>query len=385
MALNSFHRTNIIDLSLFLFVGLCSAYITSVTSFSPYYFGYVFSVLLLFLYQITKNRIPSLKRISSVCVILFLYFLFLLYNYSVNNSLNLFFGAIIILCVNQMSTIITFSICEQVKNPKKKISDGIHLFYSVSVIFGLADFIYRLFTSEWNMTGKYFFYNFKMHALMFLDSNWTGFLFMLEFAFFFYLKDKNLFGIKRKHLLMVFLIVVLSVSRAAMLSCVMVIVFSKIKKYRRIRKLILPFLVCCLVFVSPFMITVLSKDDSFSTKLRILNGLAYYFKHMDLFKLFVGLGPLGADNLSLLGDIGPGLGGHLYLIVKIMDIGLIGLFFELLFLFFVIRLTGGEFFYIFLPFIICGLSMCPSNLSPLYVFAGLMLFIEKNARSKKWI
>lgn len=385
MVLNSFHRTSIIDLSLFLFVGLCSAYITSVTSFSPYYFGYVFSVLFLFLYQITKNRMPNLKKINSACVILFLYFLFLLYNYSVNNSLNLFFGAIIILCVNQLSTIITYSICEQVKSPKKKISDGIHFFYNISVIFGVADFIYRLFTSEWNMTGKYFFYNFKMHALMFLDSNWTGFFFMLEFAFFVYLKDKNLFGIKRKHLLIVFLIVVLSVSRAAMLSCVIVIIFSKIKKYRRIRKLILPFLVVFLIFVIPLMITFLSRDDSFSTKLRILDGLAYYFKHIDFFKLFVGLGPLGSENFSLLGDIGASLGGHLYLIVKIMDIGLIGLFFELLFLFSVIRLTGREFLYIFLPFIICGLSMCPSNLSPLYVFAGLMLFIEKNVRSEKWI
>lgn len=104
---------------------------------------------------------------------------------------------------------------------------------------------------------------------------------------------------------------------------------------------------------------------------------------MNFFNLLIGNGTLAAStNMALLGNIG--YSAHLYFIIKTLDLGLIGLILDFGYLLIINYLSKNKFFYILLPFSICGLSMCPTNLSMMYVFGGLIIFIEESRRRKLW-
>ena len=218
---------------------------------------------------------------------------------------------------------------------------------------------------------------------MFTDSNWTGFIYMLIFAFFVYLRDCTAL-VGRKKIRAVFLIILLSFSRAAIISSLFVLFYSFfVRQSKNTKRAIMVGLILFALFSVTAFIAVLSKDDSFSTKLTLLHGLEYYLRHADIPALLIGNGTLAASlNTSLLGDIG--YSAHLYIIIKILDLGLVGLMFDFLYLLVINSISRNAFMYVLLPFCLCGLSMCPTNLSMMYVFAGLMIFIEECRRSGTW-
>ena len=49
-----------------------------------------------------------------------------------------------------------------------------------------------------------------------------------------------------------------------------------------------------------------------------------------------------------------------------------------------IKKSHGKFLYMLLPFFVCGLSMCPTNLSYMYVFSGVLLYLENHKRGMQY-
>lgn len=374
-------KRNIIELSLVLFVGFCSAYITQITSYSPYYFGYLVSLLFLFLYAFINLKIGKPKNSKILLFFTTIIFLYYIFNGFITKTQKAILGNIILLCVNQISTIITYQICSQISFSKKErvLKDSINFFYKIALFLGICDFLYRFVHSTRTYVGYQFFYNFKLNSLMFPDSNWTGFIYMLVFAFFVYLKDNTRF-ITKKQIVCIFVVILLSFSRAATASSILVILYSEFQKLSKSKRKFVFIISVMLFFIFvPIIISFLSKDDSFGTKLALLNGAKYYLHHVSLKNFLFGNGTLAAStDMSLLGNIG--YSAHLYLIIKILDLGLIGLLIDFGYLLIIFLISRKKFFYLVLPFFVCGLSMCPTNLSMMYVFGGLMIYIEENKR-----
>ena len=104
-----------------------------------------------------------------------------------------------------------------------------------------------------------------------------------------------------------------------------------------------------------------------------------YHETLQIEKLLIGFGfGFAAGDLADMYLNYSGVHGHLYIVIKLMDFGILGLFLELIYFFTIMRLTNFKFLYLFIPFFICGLSMAPGNLSFLYCFSGVVIFLEQN-------
>lgn len=128
-SLNFNLKRNILECSLLLFVGLCSAYITQATSLSPYYFGYLLSILILFLYDLATLKIANWKKINALFFLFFITVSYYIFNSFYTNTQMYILGNIVLLCINQLSTIITYQLCKHISVNKKLIKDCINFFY----------------------------------------------------------------------------------------------------------------------------------------------------------------------------------------------------------------------------------------------------------------
>ena len=365
------------NLALLLYVGLCSAYLTSVTSFSPFYFGLLFSLVFCFVAFLHRLSVFADKNKRALLKVFFITMIFYFVNLSYTKTFSKAVGLFFLLAINQFSTIYVYGICHYVKK-EKIIKHCVRFYFYVTVVIGVIDLIYRWFIRLNIYRGPQYFYNFKM-SIMFTDSNWNGFIYMLAFSFFIYLRDRYKMVSKNK-LLVLFLFVLLAISRAAISCSVLVIIYSKFQKLSRYKKSIFVITVaiafCC---IFPILFYYAMHDDSFQTKLIIFKGLAYYLTHNSFTQLLIGFGTqFATSDLADMYMNYSGVVGHAYIVLKIMDLGIIGLFLELIYFYVLLKITNYSFAYLLIPFLVCGLSMCPSNLSFFYVFAGIIVFLESN-------
>ncbi len=377
---------NISIVALILFVGLCSCYITSVSHFSPYYFGLLLLIAFSFILLINNYKMRNDYVSKSLSTIVIVMASFLIFNIYKTTTIEKMPGILFLLLINQISTLIIYNICflsSQKTDSRYFIKDAVHLYFFIEVILGIIDLIYRFAKRTDFYSGIQYFYNFKS-SIMFEDSNWNGFIYMISFAFFLYLYD-NYRIIGKWHLRILFIFCVFSLSRAAVFSSIIVIIFSRFIKFPyKKRKMYVVFLILVSSFVLPFLIFFVTHDDSFNTKIVIIKGLAYYISHTPIDKLLIGFGTgFASSEYSLPFMNYAWVQGHLYLVVKILDIGLIGICLELLYFYALIRFSKIKFLYLFIPFFVCGLSMAPTNLSFLYCFAGIIVFIEQNRTKMK--
>ncbi|GHU75204.1 hypothetical protein FACS189461_1010 [Spirochaetia bacterium] len=105
----------------------------------------------------------------------------------------------------------------------------------------------------------------------------------------------------------------------------------------------------------------------------------YYLAHSTILQLLWGNGLSAAStDVSLYGKMYGDI-GNLYIVNKVIDIGFIGFGLEIVFFLVCLNLTKNKLMYIFLPFLIAGFSMCPSNLSYFYTLIGITIGIERNS------
>ena len=364
-----------------LLIIFCSAYLTQLTSFSPFYFAYAFA-LLLFILSFLQNPHTHIYR-----MMLYLFILLIaaeinsFIGYMINPHSDESYYMFLDLMFNQFLTVFLLLLLSNSKNILF-VQKSVDAYYYVAVVFGFADFIYRVIHRGYGASGWKFFYNYKFNSIMFLDSNWTGFIYMIAFAFFIYLRSCNIFNISKRKCSILLLLVLLSFSRAALFCCFIVLFFDfymRRQKSERLLILSIAGILFPVLFYCVFLFFL--QDGSFRTKLELLNGILYYIQHIDIIHLLFGNGIGSAsNNLPLLGNIN--LGGHLYIVVKLITFGLVGFLLDIFFFLACIRFTNKKIFYLLLPFFICGLSMCPTNLSFMYVFIGLMIYIEQNCKKR---
>ena len=355
-----------------LLIGLSNAYFTTVTSFSPAYIGILLAPLSFIFFINSGETIRRNVKTIGIFIFIFAFLLLLLIDCLITGNtdkasyyFNYWFynHFIFILCVYY------FQRCNLTQ-----IIKIIKVLFVISSLVFIIDFIYRMNNARSDFSGLLAFYNFKFNSIMFLDSNWPGFMSMLLFSVLVYLKD-NHFLKSNKILFFSFLLVIQTLSRAAMASCVAVLLFSR---FIRLRKKIKYYII---VIGTPFMIVLvifmLTKltDASFLSKLEILKGMLYYITHFDLHTLIWGNYPDAChDSLRFMHVW---IGGHLYM-TRYIDFGFITALFEFIIFALLCIYTHFKALYIILPFLIAGISFAPWNLPYMYCLLGLIYVLENS-------
>ena len=361
----------------FLFLVMLSAgYITKISHFSPAYIGFGLAIVFIPLLFIYKFRF-FYKNEFNLFVYLIFYFIYLVVASLLTHNSNILARYISGFLFNQFIFLLTiFFMKYSSKNDIMKALKA-YLFFTALII--VCDTLYRFTHASNFYTGRQWFYNFKNNAIMFDDSNWTGFISMLNFSMLVYLRDRKI-SFNKLFLPLYFILTCLTFSRAAVVCQIVVLLYSWNIRKNKINKRFV--IICFVPMILLFVMYIVKNlnDDSFGTKLALMKGLIYYLQH-NANALLLGNGIEAASNgEALLGRVG--YAGHLYLIVKIIDIGLIGFLFEIIFFIKCIKYSKGSYYYLFIPFALCGLSMCPSNLSFFYMLTALMVGVENEYYSK---
>jgi len=369
-------RVNINTIALFFIFVLSSAWLQTVTHFSPAYLGIFLCVILIFCY-ITNGGYLKVS-FSSLFLLYLLFIAYIIIEIVLTNSKGYEFQYIRFLLYNQLYMIlILFCGKNQTKNDLLFLST---VYLKVTILFLGADFIYRIANFSIITTNPvYFFYNLKYNSLLFSsDSNYTGVLAIISYGFFLYLKNRFSY----KNIVLQFLYILLTIatlSRAAIFTLLLLEYFS-FNRYLLNKKKYLLFSIeiCGVGYGVLILVLKYINDSSLLSKFAMLSGfLNYYLPHVDMYHFLFGYGwhEVGVDSAELLG--GTQYGGHLFIILMIQGFGFIGFLFIILFLILSLFYSRGKTNYVIFPYIVVGFSSVPLLIPYMYAIIGMQLLLEK--------
>lgn len=358
----------------FLLIALSNFYLTTITKLSPAYIGIVLSLMCFLLFY--NAKIKASNKTSVVVLFCFFYFVYLIIDCVITGNSEKKSYYINYFIFNQLFFVVSVFYLQQCNFKGITNIIGGLVFFSVFIF--VLDAVYRVIFAVSDYSGLLAFYNYKESGLMFDDSNWSGFMSMLIYSFFLYLRDRKVYY-RKGIILLFFVLTVLTISRAAILSCLLITMYSwykKKNKYIRIRLFLL--FMPILVFAILYAINNIT-DGSFVSKLGMVGGLGYYITTFDSHTIFWGNYPeAGLDGRTFMNYW---LGGHLYL-TRFIDFGLGALIIELLFLLLINFYSNNQAFYIIFPFFIAGLSFAPGNLPYMYMYLAIIYVIENSLYKK---
>ena len=218
------------------------------------------------------------------------------------------------------------------------------------------------------------FYLYKFNSLMFADSNTSGLLGMQ--IFFLVLGFSHFYKKENKILLsFLFLAILLSISRAAILATILsffLVYFTKNKYFYRL----IPLMLICVGLTAIGVYIYFFDDPSNQERFSIfLNAKDYIFHSASLMELFFGIG-LG-NSIEVINQA-----AHNILLTYFLELGGIG--FLVFFTFFasVSFLEKEAFKYVILPAFIAGLSYYMYAGTP-FLFIPIALIVEISIRNRE--
>lgn len=156
------------------------------------------------------------------------------------------------------------------------------------------------------------FYAYKFNSLMYLDSNFVGLQLVILFAMLFALRREDI-RVPLYWKIWNFVLIVLTVSRASVITAVAVMFLVVLSRARGIVRMIL---VAAIAAAAIGMFLVIRNDPSFLSKFDILSRFVIYLRGADLTSLMMGVGV--SRSLDVLG-----IGGHNFVVVYITELGLV--------------------------------------------------------------
>jgi hypothetical protein len=193
----------------------------------------------------------------------------------------------------------------------------INKYLTISTIFLVADMIRRFILMDKSVLS---FYMFKFHGIMFMDSNFSGFFAMINFAFSLYLMDKKFIVFSKAFMFLQFILILLNFSRAAIIATIMLMLFLFYRNQTLIIKIILVFMS---IFIICFLFIFVASDASGASKINIFQKTMDYLKHVSIKQLLFGNG-IGS-SLDLLG-----IDAHNFISGQLIELGFISLSLHLL-------------------------------------------------------
>ncbi|HEI3836450.1 TPA: O48 family O-antigen polymerase, partial [Escherichia coli] len=263
------------------FIGLlwlisCGLYITQITAISPVYFIFILSMILVFLTNVSCRKWDvSFFTLISLIISLLSTFLFI----------NSHFSLVINLCMVLLSPMLVDFYYKGRSITKRNLLN-VFLFYSF--VFILDGF--------WRIQHPYLanvdkleelgigFQIYKVNSLMYADSNFVGLeaVFILS-CFLYFFRDIKIVGLLRVRYFLVFCAlfvgVVLTFSRAAIIAMILLFVLSVLMKNKRIKAFSYMLMPVLLIVLSWFVFKKFTDDISFESKFDLIRYSLEYIKN----------------------------------------------------------------------------------------------------------
>ena len=359
------YRFTYVFLACIFIIAFCCYFMTSIMSISPIYFTTLLGIYLLarqFYYK------------ESDCISIAVYFSVFLYSltylidcFALQGDLHsalvsFFFGLYYIFVDLVLSQI----------DEKDKIQKIVKVYFIFFCIYYLFDLLLRVkamqnaVVPEWMKVNPILkFYLIKQGGLN-GDSNTLGTFCVALFSILFFAYHKTI--ISKKYLIISFLMTFFTASRAAIVSCIALVIFWKF--FYKQNKIVKLFMILFGLIFSFLVFTLFLHDSSFLTKLDIFEKIITYVKENNIKTFLFGLGP----NNSY---IAVGRYAHNIWSIMILEYGLIGLLTYIIMMIMVMADTGKYFFVVAIPYFLVSLSFTPIFLQFLFVSFALVKHITR--------
>lgn len=352
----------------YLFFVFSASFIANISKLSPIYFSIFIICYLIFFYlaQIFSKKNYK-KNYSIMSIVIFITLVLTLQMFF--NSISAYFDYLLYI-ISFLYLPLGLILLNDISfcNLKKIIKS----YYFLTSLLLILDFLNRVKFRDNYYVGLQYFYNFKKNGIMFQDSNFSGFLAMINFCFALYLKDNKIIYFSKIKLLTFFLLIVLNLSRAAILASLIGIIYSWFeKKSKKIRLYFFFLFVLIIPFISISLFNLFFNDDSFGTKIAIFEKTFNYLKDASIIQLLFGNGIFSSPKFLV-------ISGHNYISQVIVEFGLIIFILQMVLFFSSLIYTKGKSFYIILPYFVAGLSMAPINIPYFYAMIAMIILIEEN-------
>ncbi len=351
---------------LFLF---CGFFITQIVKISPFHISLVLSLVLMLILILKEKKII----VSNIVRYTFLFIIYLiLTQIYIGGNLNVLISVIYSLIYLPLIIIIFMQLS------KEEILNISHRFIQLSTIVLIIECICRIVPNISQLgiamktlfTGTEF-YVFKYNSIMYNDSNFVAIFVVLLSVFSFYLSKKYKYKKCRFILFIQFIICILTFSRAAILTLICFYLANYLLDKKHIWILIV--FIPIIIFISIYTMKEISSDGSFQMKIfTILDGINQ-FRELDIMNILFGVGFNNSINLL-------GRSAHNFILTYLIETGIVGLILIISLYIYIAIKTNYRTIYIFIPFIVMGMSFAPYALPYMYAILGAMYCLYKKER-----
>lgn len=353
----------------FLLIPFCSVISHTILPLPPTVMLFVISSIFL-LYLISRNnyRVNCLNRFSAIPTF------FSVYLFLSQIILEVDLRAIVSPCLAPLYFVITLLYLNYID--EKYISKFVKLFIYISLFVFIVECFWRLGhpklpegMDEINIEGRSrWIYWFKGPGLMYVETN--GLAIHLVIVYFFTLwwsslKKQRMFLVKFGFVILI----ILTFSRAALISVPIgwcyKYYFSKLTRNKKLA--IFCFLLFLAMVLMPFVVVMLQEDPSSAEKIDVFVKIWEYYKHIDLLSLLYGIGNYNSKTAF-------GIYAHNYLLVFLVEMGVLGLFLLLSQFYVFIKASKGQFLFVFIPFFVQIMSSTIIFIPHFYMIAAIMIY-----------
>jgi hypothetical protein len=365
---NHVKTRSIYKVVLFLAVPFCGFY-TVKLGLSPIYFTFICGFLLLILGSVFGIKKINEKSIVVLLLANILYISILVIStWKFDNQSG---SALINLSFTLTYLIIVLLALEN--SSKKDIVNAAEWGIILSIILLSIELFYRITNpaepEDWLISREDIsWYQYKTSSFMYPDSNSVGIYVACLITFIFGLKEND-FRRFKKYIFPLFIILIGSLSRSAILATLLVTAYIHMKSLSKLK-----FIILGTISISAIVLTIsfLEEDESLLSKFWIGGLFLSYISQADLSTLITGVGPGNAEKVL-------GVGAHLLLFTLVTEIGLMGTILTSYLWMLMWRGSKGGSTPLFLVLLINGLSFSTFAMPWFYTLAAVLIYLSRNS------
>jgi len=320
-----------------------------------------------------KNKIDKLQLFLYIYFILSAIFFIIGVNYfsSISNEVRISSSLLYLYCILLGAQVISVG-----KNINKiKRIKLYNIIYNILILFMFLELLLRIaFSGNFGS-----FYDYKQ-SFFFTDSNFSSFIILFFLMFAIFLKNKKVLDIGNIRFIILFLLLLMTFSRASILAFIVSYLFLiSSKKYRT------PLFV---IFISTYIYfsyrlvgkyisgeSFVDVDGSFNTKFYFISIAINDYPLVPLVNKIFGI---GLNNFFYYSD---GFFAHNIFVTFLYEFGFLGFLIFLFFIFYSYRKIGKDFTYILMPLLVAGFSLFSAYMPFFFVLLACMYIEVKDSKN----
>lgn len=249
--------------------------------------------------------------------------------------------------------------------------------FNLLIVFMILEFFLRVVNSS--HIGS--FYDYKW-SLLYFDSNFVSFIILFFLMFAVFLKEKKIFNIGKMRFSFLFVLLILTFSRASLVSFIVTYLFVKSgNKYKT--PIFILFLIGYFYIASELIgkytsgVSYVDVDGSFNSKFYLISVAIDNYNSIPVINKLFGI---GLNNFLYYSD---GIFAHNIFITLLYEFGVLGTIMFIFFLCYSYYKIGKDVAYIYIPLLVAGFSLFSAYVPFLFVLIACM-YIETRYLKQKF-